>query len=448
MEQDNRTPIEKVVAPIQRFIQQEKSGGLVLGICVIIALILANSPLAESFHHLFEHKLGIQWDGNTYFEFSIHHWINDGLMAVFFFVVGLELKREIVGGELSNPRQALLPIGAAFGGMVVPAVIYLLFNPAGEVHSGWGIPMATDIAFALGVLYLLGDKIPLALKVFLTALAIVDDLGAVLVIAFFYTSDISITYLLIGLGVLLIMYLGNKLGVRSIMFYAILGIGGLWTTFLLSGVHATIAAVLAAFTIPADVKLKEDPFISYIQKYLERFRKIDPTDDKPTLTNEQLHVLEKIQVATNAATPPLQRLEHALHPIVSFFIVPVFALANAGVSLDIDFSQLLSTNVAIGVALGLLVGKVVGVVGVTWLLVRFKVASFPKGMTNRNLFGLGLLAAIGFTMSLFITSLAFSHPDYMVQAKIGIFVASIIGGISGYLVLKQSPDKRGGLKES
>jgi NhaA family Na+:H+ antiporter len=441
MEPFSKTPIEKIAEPLQRFIQQEKSGGIMLGISVLVALILANSPWADSYHHLLDHKLGFQWDGTAYFEYNLHHWINDGLMAVFFFVVGLELKREIVGGELSNPRNALLPIGAALGGMAVPAFIYFLFNSSGEVHSGWGIPMATDIAFALGVLYLLGEKIPLALKVFLTALAIVDDLGAVLVIALFYTSDISLTYLLIGAGVLLIMYAGNKLGVRSIFFYAVLGIGGLWTTFLLSGVHATIAAVLAAFTIPADVKLKELPFIEKIQQYLDRFRKIDPSEDRPTLTREQLHVIEKITKTTEAATPPLQRLEHALHPIVSFVIVPIFALANAGVSLRIDMDQLLSTNVMIGVALGLLIGKVVGVVGFTLLLIKLKVASFPTGMNTRNLIGLGLLAAIGFTMSLFITSLAFSHPEYIVQAKIGIFTASIVGGAAGYIVLNKSQVK-------
>src|SRR5690554_7939144 len=247
MNEQKTYPIDKLTQQIQKFIQNKKAGRIVLGISVIIALILANSPLSEAYHHFFEHKFGFQFDGKSYLEYNLHHWINDGLMAIFFFVVGLELKREIVGGELSNPRNALLPIAAAIGGMLVPALVYLAFNPEGEVHSGWGIPMATDIAFALGVLYLLGNKIPLALKVFLTALAIVDDLGAVLVIAFFYTSDISSVSLLIGFSFLMVMYLGNKLGVRSVMFYAFFGIGGVWTAFLLSGVHATIASVLAAF---------------------------------------------------------------------------------------------------------------------------------------------------------------------------------------------------------
>ena len=433
-------PIDKITQPVQRFIEQEKSGGLLLGISVIIALVLANSPFSAAYHHFLEQTFGFRWNGKVFFDFTLHHWINDGLMSIFFFVVGLELKREIIGGELSNPRKAMLPIVAAIGGMVMPALIFLLLNPSGEMHKGWGIPMATDIAFALGVLFLLGKKIPLSLKVFLTALAIVDDLGAVLVIAFFYTADIEMTYLLIGLFILTIMYLGNKLGVRSIFFFAFLGICGVWTCFVISGVHATIAAVLAAFTIPADVKIKETIFISKITNYLEAFKNIDPTENNPTLTNDQLHVLEKINVATIAATPPLQRLEHAMHPIVTFVIIPVFAIANAGVSLDIDFYSLLDTNIALGVALGLLVGKVLGVVGFTAIFIKLKIAKVPEGMTIKNLFGLGFLASIGFTMSLFVTSLAFTEEEYQTQAKIGIFVASIIGGILGYIILNKNTE--------
>ncbi|MFA5620568.1 MAG: Na+/H+ antiporter NhaA [Weeksellaceae bacterium] len=441
MTEQKNYPIDKLNKPLQIFIQNEKAGGIVLGISVIIALIFANSPLSHVYHHFFEHKIGFQFDGKSYLEYSIHHWINDGLMAVFFFVVGLELKREIVGGELSNPRKALLPIGAAIGGMLVPAIIYFVLNPTGEAQNGWGIPMATDIAFALGVLYLLGNKIPLSLKVFLTALAIVDDLGAVLVIAFFYTSDISTLSLLIGLGFVLIMYIGNKIGVRNVLFYAIIGILGVWTAFLLSGVHATIASVLAAFTIPADMKIKESLYITKIQKYLTKFKSIDPNDKMPTLTNEQLHILDEVKKDTNDIIPPLQRLEHVMHPFVTFIIIPIFALANAGVSVAIDFEQLFSTNVALGVSLGLLVGKVVGVVGFTLLFVKLKIAPFPNGMNIRNLFGLGLLASIGFTMSLFITSLAFTNEEHITQAKIGIFVASIIGGILGYLILNKQPKK-------
>lgn len=318
MQTPKQYPIDKLVTPIQRFIQQEKSGGIVLGISVIFALFFANSPWSDTYFDVLNHKIGLMFDSKPFLEYSIIHWINDGLMAVFFFVVGLELKREIIAGELSNPRKAMLPIAAAIGGMVVPALIYLALNPSGEVHQGWGIPMATDIAFALGVLYLLGNRIPLSLKIFLTALAIVDDLGAVMVIAFFYTSEISYISLSIGMGFILLMYIGNKMGVRSILFYALLGILGVWTAFLLSGVHATISAVLAAFMIPADVKIKENVFITKIQHYLNKFKAIDPNDNIPTLTNEQLHILEGMQNDTRNAIPPLQRLEHSMHPFVTF----------------------------------------------------------------------------------------------------------------------------------
>lgn len=437
MTEEKREAIDKVVQPIQRFILQEKAGGIIIGLNIIIAMILANSPWSEDYFHVLEHKFGFIFDGVPFFEYSIHHWINDGLMAVFFFVVGLELKQEIVGGELSNPRKALLPIGAAIGGMLVPALIYISLNPSGEVLSGWGIPMATDIAFALAVLYLLGSRIPLSLKVFLTVLTIVDDLGAVLVIAFFYTSDISFISLSTGFGFAFIMFVGNKLGIRSIMFYAIFGILGVWTSFLLSGVHATIASVIAAFMVPADVKIRENLFVERIKNYLNKFREIDPKNEIPTLTNDQLQLLEAIKTDTNKAIPPLQRLEHRMHPLVTFIIIPIFALANAGVSFNIDVEQLFSTNIALGVALGLLLGKVSGVVGFTLLLIKLKVAPFPNGMNLHNLLGIGLLASIGFTMSLFITSLAFTHPEYIVQAKIGIFTASIIGGISGYWLLSK-----------
>ncbi|HUH47933.1 MAG TPA: Na+/H+ antiporter NhaA, partial [Arenibacter sp.] len=304
------------------------------------------------------------------------------------------------------------------------------------VQNGWGIPMATDIAFALGILYLLGKRIPLSLKVFLTAVAIVDDLGAVLVIAFFYTSDISIINLVIGLLLLLTMFIGNRMGIRSTFFYALLGVGGVWTLFLLSGVHATIAAVLAAFMIPAHVKIDEKIFIARIKKNLARFKNADP-NNLPTLTNEQLYIIERLSMDNEKAMPPLQRLEHAMHPFVNFIVIPIFALANAGVSvLDIEVEKLFETNVAIGVALGLLIGKVLGIVGITLLCVKLKIASLPQGMNINNLFGVGLLASIGFTMSLFITQLAFLNEEHQIQAKIGIFVASIIGGALGYLVLK------------
>lgn len=436
----NKYIINRISSLVYNFTKQAKSGGVVLGINVILALFLANSPWSEHYFNFFKQHLGFSFNGKTYLDMSLLHWINDGLMALFFFVVGLELKREIVAGELSNPRKAILPIVAAVGGMVVPALIYIFLNPSGDVHSGWGIPMATDIAFSLGVLYLLGDRVPFSLKVFLAALAIVDDLGAVLVIAFFYTSDISLSNLGLGLGLLFLLYLGKRIGIRHVLFYALVGIV-IWIEFLLSGVHATIAAVLIAFMIPADVQMKENEFIHNIQSYLKKFKRLDPNDKIPTLTDNQLRLLEKVVVDTRRSIPPLQRLEHTMHPFVTFVVVPIFALANAGVSLSIDMGTLFSTNVALGVALGLFFGKVIGVAGSTLLMIKLGVSPFPRGMNVRNLLGLGLLAAIGFTMSLFVTTLAFTNPIYMDQAKIGIFAASIIGGILGYIVLNSNSAK-------
>ena len=429
-----KNSIEKIIHPISRFIMNEKSGGIVLGISVLLALFLANfAPLSKYYFEILEMKIGLQFNGQAYLEYDVLHWINDGLMAIFFFVVGLELKREFVGGEFSNPQKALLPIGAALGGMIVPALIYISLNPSGEAHQGWGIPMATDIAFALAVLYMLGRKVPFSLKVFLTAIAVVDDLGAVIVIAFFYTSEISVMSLLWGLGMAFLMFIGNKAGIRNILFYAILGIGGVWLAFLLSGVHATISAVLAAFMIPADVKIKEDVLLKRIKKHLNRFKCIDP-NGKPTLTETQLFILERTKEDLNRAIPPLQRLEHRLHPFSTFIVLPIFALANAGVPLVLDMDTLFSTNIVFGVMFGLLFGKVIGISGATLLLTKTKIALKPQDMTIRNLLGIALLAAIGFTMSLFITSLAFTNPEYITQAKIGILITSIIAAISGFLV--------------
>lgn len=417
--------------------QQQKAGGIILGISVLLAFFLANSTLSDVYFSFFDYKFGIQFNNVSYLTYSIHHWINDGLMAIFFFVVGLELKREIIAGELSDPRKALLPISAAIGGMLMPAVIYLLLNPIGEESSGWGIPMATDIAFALGVLYLLGDKIPLSLKVFLAALAIVDDLGAVLVIAFFYTSEISVFNLLIGLAFAAIMYIGNKLGIRNVFFYMILGIVGVWTAFLLSGVHSTIASVLAAFTIPADVAIDENRYVRKIRASIDQFKEIRP-NGKPTLSEKQMALLEQIKEDTRLATPPLQLLEQAMHKFVIFLIIPIFAFANAGVSFkDINVEILFNNNVVIGVAAGLFLGKIIGISATSIILVKLRIASFPEGMNLRNLFGVSLLASIGFTMSLFISSLAFSDTEHIMQAKIGIFMVSITGGILGFIVLNK-----------
>ena len=423
--------------PIKLFMGREKSGGIVLILSVALAMLLANSNIAESYFHFFEQEVGFIVNGEPYLNYSLHHWINDGLMAMFFFVVGLELKREFIGGELADIRNTILPIGAAIGGMIVPALIFLSLNIGTPQTMGWGIPMATDIAFALGVVYLLGDKVPVSAKVFLTTLAIVDDLGAVLVIAFFYTSELSIASLLFGLCFLAVMFIGNRLGIKSLFFYAVLGIGGVWVTFLLSGIHATIAAVLAAFMIPADAKINESVYLKRMKKLTRRFEH-EEANEVRTLEEGQVDVLTHIQHDTEIAIPLLQQLEHKMSPIVTFLIMPIFAIANAGISFtDLSLSDIFSTHVALGVTLGLLLGKPIGIIGATFLMVKMRWATLPSAITRRTLLGLGMLASIGFTMSMFISTLAFTDELLMTQAKLGIFLASILGGIGGYVLLNK-----------
>lgn len=436
------SPVEKfLLKPVNSFISKSTTGGIVLFVAAVIAIFFANSPWADAYHHLWHHEIGINFDGNE-LKMSLHHWINDGLMAIFFFVVGLELKRELTNGELASPKKAMLPIIAAIGGMVFPAMIYLAFNGGTDASHGWGIPMATDIAFALGVMYLLGDKVPLPLKVFLTALAIVDDLGAVLVIALFYTSELNLTFLSIGIALFILLLICNKLGFKSPVFYGIIGIGGIWLCFLLSGVHATIAAVLAAFAIPANARVNEKYFNYKFTELKNKFMAIDPSDKNPELTGEQIHLIEEINVLTKDALPPSHRLEHGMHHLVSFVVMPVFALCNAAIK--IDFSNGLSV-ITIGVALGLLLGKVLGVFGLVALILKLRWIPKPEGMTMSNLLGVGFLASIGFTMSLFVTELAFDaklHPDFPEEAKMGIIIASAIGGLLGFLILKMSGKKK------
>lgn len=426
--------------PVNSFISESYTSGMVLFLATVLALIFANTGLQTWYHGFWQHELGFEIDGQFFLNKSLHHWINDGLMAIFFFVVGLELKRELIGGELSDSRKAFLPVIAAFGGMVFPALIYICFNPRGASHAGWGIPMATDIAFALGVLHILGKKIPISVKVFLTVLAVADDLGAVLVIAFFYTSNISIFNLGIGFAFLAILVIANRIGFRSAYFYAIFGIGGVWLFFLLSGVHSTIAAVLIAFTIPATTLIDERAYIKKIQFLLLKFKNQDP-NNKPLLENDQLHTLDDIQKFTVYAMTPLQRLENKLHPVVSFIIIPIFAFANAGVTFSGINSETIFSKVTFGVIIGLLLGKMIGIAGVSSILVKSKIANFPSGMTFAHVVGVSFLASIGFTMSLFVTELAFVDKTFIIQAKIGIFVASIIGGLLGYIILKNIKNK-------
>ncbi|MEP2669730.1 MAG: Na+/H+ antiporter NhaA [Cyclobacteriaceae bacterium] len=428
-----------IIEPSTRFINNSSASGIVLFSSAFLAILLANSPWSDTYHAIWKYQFSIGFD-EFIISKDLHHWINDGLMAVFFFVVGLELKREIIGGELSDMKSAILPIGAAVGGMIIPALIYLVFNNEGAGADGWGIPMATDIAFSLGVLYLLGDRVPVSLKVFLTALAIADDIGAVLVIAFFYSSDINFANLGIGAGFLAVLWVANAIGVRNTIFYALVGIVGLWLAFLMSGVHATIAAVLAAFAIPARTKVKESHFTDHMEHLVARFKEADPNNVR-TLTKEQLNVLQDIRTYSKKAITPIQRLEDNMHPLVAFVVMPIFAFSNAGVTLSNDFITQLVSPVALGIMVGLLLGKVLGVVGMSELMIRLFSVQLPKGMNKFHLWGAGFLAAIGFTMSLFIAGLAFKEESLIQESKLGILMASLVASVLGYFLIKKACQK-------
>jgi Na+:H+ antiporter, NhaA family len=428
-------PVDRwILDPMRRFISKSSTGGILLFSAAVVAVVLTNSPLAAAYEHFWELEFKIGF-GDHALSKPLHHWINDGLMAIFFFVVGLELKREIMGGALSTLKGAMMPVAAAFGGMVVPALIYWLINPSGPASSGWGIPMATDIAFALGILHLLGDRVPLTMKIFLTALAIADDLGAVLVIAIFYTSQIDLASLAQAGIYLSILIAANRLGVRSTFFYALVGAGGVWLAFLMSGVHATIAAVLIAFTIPAKVKIDEASYTRRLEGLLKRYKDEEPNNN-PLVTTEQLHIIEEIRTCSKLALTPLQRLEHALHPIVTFIIMPVFALANAGVSLEGNFLESLVSPVSMGVILGLIVGKFIGVFAASYLMLRSGLGKLPEDLNLKHLAAMSVVAGIGFTMSLFVTELAFSDSETIGQARFGILTASILAAIAGYLTVR------------
>lgn len=431
---EKKSPIDKLFAPVNHFIHLEYTSGVVLLISVIIAVIWANSAW-ESYHHLWELNFSIGID-KYILDHPLHIWINDGLMALFFFVIGLELKREFMAGELSSIRKAVLPMSAAMGGMIVPAIIYYVINNGTEAEHGWGIPMATDIAFALALLSMAGKHIPSSIKVFLSALAVADDLGAVLVIAFFYTSGVDFSALIIASIFLTVLIGGNLLGVRNSLFYLVLGIG-VWICFLLSGVHATIAGVLVAFTIPAATKIDEVVYSKNLKKLTYEFEKEIP-NNSTLMTSQQHTTIQDVKRLSQAAETPLQKIETGLHPWVAFGIMPLFALANSGIIIGADFLTAIVNPVSLGVVTGLLVGKFTGVLLFTWLMVKSGIATLPEGATWRHITGIAVLAGIGFTMSLFISGLAFQKPELVEQAKYGILIASVLAGTLGIIVLKKA----------
>jgi NhaA family Na+:H+ antiporter len=415
---ESRRPVARLAKQTREFMDVEAAGGVVLLIATIASLICANTPIGDNIANFWAEEVSIVEVGNFQLHESLGEWINDGLMALFFFVVGLEIKIELVTGELRDPRRAALPAIAAIGGMVVPAGIYLLLNSGGAGADGWGIPMATDIAFAVGVLALLGSRIPSPLKVFLLTLAIVDDIGAIMVIAIFYTEDISWGWLLAsvaGMGVVVGLRL---MRVWYIPIYVVIGIF-IWMAMLESGIHATIAGVVLGLLTPAMPLRPRPTEVS-----------LDPTSSWDTIRSTLFDAKESVSVA--------ERLEHAIHPWTAFVVLPLFAFANAGIEISRDsLSEAASSPVTIGIVLGLVIGKPVGIVLAAWIADVTGIGNRPAGVTWRHITGAGLLAGIGFTVSLFVTGLAFTDPIIVDDAKIGVLVASVVAATLGAITLSR-----------
>ena len=426
---------KKVSTPFEHFIHAQTTTGIILMFMTILALILANSPLTENYAHFFHTKVDLNV-GSWELSHTIHHWINDGLMAIFFFIIGLEIKREVLVGELSNMKVAMLPILSAIGGMLFPALIYLSITSGTEGTNGWGIPMATDIAFAISALVLLGKRIPTALVTFLVALAIVDDLGAVLVIALFYTEQIHLLPLALAGGAFLILVAFNRFGIHMILPYFIVGLF-LWFFMLESGVHATIAGVIAALAIPSKPKRTPEEFSSHTKELLDEYNKIS-TGDINELNEKQKAILRNIQDQIDAVGTPASRLERGLHLPVALIVIPLFALANAGITIDFSsLGEVILEPVSLGIIAGLIGGKVLGIFGTAWLAIKLKIAQLPKKSTMNQIFGVAFLGGIGFTMSIFVADLAFVNSAKLVfQAKVGILSASLFAGLFGYFWLR------------
>ncbi|NND44158.1 MAG: Na+/H+ antiporter NhaA, partial [Xanthomonadales bacterium] len=405
----NRAPwersFERILTPLEEFIHRQTTSGILLMFCAVVALAIANSPLHEAYEQLLQLPIGFS-AGGAEFSLTVHYWINEALMAMFFFIIGLELKRELTVGELSTPRQALLPLMAAVGGMAIPALFYILVNGSGPGFKGWGIPMATDIAFAIGALSLLGSRVPKNLVTFLIALAIVDDLGAVAVIAVYYTEDINSAALAYATGFAMLLAVLNRGGFRGPLPYAVVGIC-LWGAMLSSGVHATLAGVIVAFMIPIRPKFEPEHFIERVEDSALKMRK--STADGTTEGTDIIHnnrfraLVTALGDGVTDVQAPAQRMEHAMHLPVAFLVIPIFALANAGIPIDSEgFGRFLSSPIGLGVLAGLLLGKPVGITGFTWITLKLGWAKLPPGITLQHIFGVSLLAGIGFTMSIFI----------------------------------------------
>ena len=436
VKQMNRV-VQTITNPIREFLKLQSASGILLFAFTVAAIVWSNSRWSDSYEEWWHTPISFGF-GAIIFSKSLLHWINDGLMTVFFFVVGLEIKREILIGELSSFRKAMLPVVAAVGGMAIPALIYVGFTRGTPAVSGWGIPMATDIAFSLGVLTLLGKRVPIQLKIFLTAFAIVDDIGAVIVIAFFYASGIVWGHLAIAGFVLILLVSANWLGVRHLLLYTVLGVI-LWLAFLESGIHATVAGVLFAMTITARSNLDKQGFLKKSRSILDQLEGDNPrqvTSDSEE--RDQSMVQDPGQVDEDVKSP-VQRFEHSLHPWVVFVIMPLFAFANAGVRFEEGLGSMMLDSVPLGLFLGLVLGKQIGITLFSWVAVKSRLASLPSAVTWRHIYGVAWLGGIGFTMSLFIAGLAFGDGPLMGESKVGIYAASLIAGVGGWLILRRRP---------
>ena len=421
------------ILPVQHYLHTESIGGIVLLVATIVALAWKNSPWDENYHHILETHLTL--DVALFIvDLTVEEWINDGLMALFFFVIGLEIKREVMFGQLSTLRSAALPAVAAVGGMVVPAAIYLALNLDGDGMRGWGIPMATDIAFALGVLALLGRRIPMALRVFMLGLAVVDDLGAIAVIAIAYTESIDFGQLGMAVSLVVVMIVANRFGLRQPAFTA--GIAFLiWVAVLKSGVHATVAGVLIACLTPAKPMFSREEFAEELDALLAEYQTTLAAGEGQRERAEA--ILGEIEEISKATEAPLERLERLIHPWASYVILPLFALANAGIEFSVDaVQQAASSSVTVGVFGGLVLGKLVGITLFPWVASRLGIVELPRGVSWLQVAGVGLVGGIGFTVAIFVTGLAFDDHSTIVNAKMGILAASLVAGVAGYGLLR------------
>ncbi|MFT4697839.1 MAG: NhaA family Na+:H+ antiporter [Flavobacteriaceae bacterium] len=428
---------KNILSPFQKFVQIESFSGILLFIATILALIWANSSFGESYQLLWQYKIGFT---SSHFELNkpLILWINDGLMAIFFFLIGLEIKREFLIGELNSVKKIAFPLFGALGGMLIPVLFFLVLNQNSETIPGWGIPMATDIAFSLAILKLLGNRVPLSLKIFLTAFAIVDDIGAVLVIAIFYSENINLGLLMAALVLLAILYFLSFKGYYSKYLLLIFGVI-VWVLFLKSGIHPTIAGILLAFSVPVRQKIKTPAFIENLSSIVENIKNAK-TSEKPILSKEQIAEVDDLENWTDQYQSPLQHLEHRLHDWVAYFIIPVFALANAGVVFNsqFDLDSALITNIIIC----LVIGNSIGISSIVLFVKKIKLIAVPEDISNQQIIGVSFLAGIGFTMAIFVASLAFkNNPVYIDSAKIGILIGSFISALIGYTVLRLNPKK-------